>query len=78
MLLALLTTLATAQSLSVGGPCPGELTIDVTGLSPGARAALVYSTIGPGGDTLPAGPCRGVAVGLAGPRLATALTDIDR
>lgn len=55
-------------SLTVAGSCPGLLTIDIQGLTPGGRFAAVRST-SPGSAAIPGGGCAGVLLGLDSPRL---------
>jgi len=56
-----------AQTLAVTGPCPGVMTFDVTGASPFARIAFIYS-LNTGSWTVPSGfPCTGLVTGLAWP-----------
>ncbi|MFT4627681.1 MAG: hypothetical protein ACI8PZ_006368 [Myxococcota bacterium] len=79
-LLALaVSSTAAAQSLAISGSCPGPMTFDVTGLTPGAEIVLVAGS-GPGAARIPAGPCADLSSGLAGPlrKVAGPLRDADR
>ncbi|MFT4625814.1 MAG: hypothetical protein ACI8PZ_004485 [Myxococcota bacterium] len=69
---------AHAQTLDISGPCPGVVNVEVTGLTPGAEAAILLGRAGEGSDLVPAGPCVGVETGLAGIGLATRVRDADR
>ncbi len=60
--------LAAAQSLEVSGSCPGEVTFDAAGLSPGATVAWLYG-LEKGDDLISRGSCAGAASGLGGIRL---------
>ncbi|MFT4624470.1 MAG: hypothetical protein ACI8PZ_003129 [Myxococcota bacterium] len=51
--------------LSVVGECPGDVTIEATGLTPLERFSVLVG-LGLGGDTIADGPCVGVVTGLAG------------
>ena len=60
--------LAAAQSLEVSGSCPGEVTFDAAGLSPGATVAWLYG-LEKGDDLISRGSCAGAASDLGGIRL---------
>ena len=61
----LLSSLATASTLTLTGTCGGPVVVDVIGLTPGGKVAVL--TAGSEGSTpLPAGPCAGVPSGLDG------------
>ncbi len=77
ILLALVTT-SQAQTLDMSGPCPGRITVEVTGLTPGGDAAFITGVAGEGSDTLGMGPCSGTETGLAGLRFLTRIPDSDR
>jgi hypothetical protein len=55
-------------NLSLAGPCPGEVTLTLTGATPQAPVALLHGEEGM--SQVPGGPCAGTQLGLANPRLA--------
>jgi hypothetical protein len=57
-------------ALTIGGACPGAMTIDITGVSAGAPWALLLSGT-EGAAVLPGGPCAGTVSGLGDIRLGT-------
>jgi hypothetical protein len=58
-------SMASAQSLTVTGACPGEVAVEAVGLTPGGRAALIAGD--PGVGLLPGGPCPELDVGILRP-----------
>ncbi len=61
----------TAPLLAVTGACPGAVEVTLIGATPGGRVVLVGS-LGEGATEVPSGPCQGLEVGLAEPRLVFA------
>ncbi len=56
---------AASQTLALSGPCPGEMTLTVTGATPEGRVAfLTGSDLGP--DVVPGGPCTGTPLDITG------------
>lgn len=68
---------ALAQSLSFSGDCPGAVTIDVTGMTPGGTAVFLAGTAGEGSDVIGVGSCVGTETGLAGVRFLFRAVDDD-
>ena len=67
-----------APSVTVSGDCPGDVTIDVTGITPGGTIGIMWGTASPGGgETIPAGPCAGVESELTTLRYLFSVTDYD-
>ncbi len=62
-------------SLEVAGLCPGDVTLHLSGLTPEGTAALLWSPE-VGTSEVPRGPCSGVELGLAQPRLLATI-DLD-
>jgi len=62
-----LPAIASAQSVSAQGVCPGSVTIDVSGVTPGGIYAVVTSNVG-GSTVVPVGGCAGndINLGLSG------------
>ena len=58
----------TGVQLELTGPCPGIMTVDITGLSPNAGFALIGGSYG-GTDLIPGGMCGGVPTILTTPTL---------
>jgi hypothetical protein len=56
---------AAPPTLSIGGACPGVVTLSVTGGTPNERLAWVSSS-GPGSVAIPSGVCAGTPLGLDG------------
>lgn len=56
--------------LALGGSCPGEITVTVTGAAPRGPLALLGSDA-EGSQVLPPGPCEGTELGLESPALLT-------
>ncbi len=54
---------AKAQDLSIIGECPGEVTIDMTGFTPGGFVGIIVGD-GLGDMVVPGGPCIGADTGL--------------
>ncbi len=52
-------------TLTVAGPCPGNLTLTADNATPGAVVAFIYA-YGPGSVTIPTGTCAGTRLGLNG------------
>lgn len=52
--------------LTVGGACPGRLSLDISGVTPGGQVVLLTSAAD-GAATIPGGPCVDAMSGLAGP-----------
>lgn len=50
--------------------CPGEVTVDITGMTPNGTAAILFAPA-EGSDPIPAGPCAGEVTGLSGLDLLT-------
>ena len=68
-----------APDLAVYGECPGDVTIEVTGLDPYGTVTVVYgeeAAPGAGGE-IPKGPCEGVETELSSGKRAFDLTDSD-
>jgi hypothetical protein len=63
-------------ALAIGGSCPGPMTVDVTGITPGGQVGVISSTA-LGSDVVPAGLCAGTATGLASPNFMFLLNDTD-
>jgi hypothetical protein len=61
-----LATASAAPSLTVAGSCPGPMTFQADGLTPGG-SAVILAAAGPGAGTVPAGPCAGLPTGLSSP-----------
>lgn len=59
-------------TLTVGGACPGEATIQISGATPDGSLAVLLA-VAAGSFELPSGPCRGSEVALDLPRLLTAV-----
>jgi len=59
--------------VDVFGECPGEVSIDVSGGVPSGQADLVWATRA-GQTSIPVGPCAGLELSLADPRLIDTLT----
>lgn len=57
-------------SMGVEGSCPGEITVTVTGATPNAPVAVIYSP-DLGSFTVPAGPCMGTELDVRHPTVAT-------
>ena len=57
------TTVATAQSVSTSGSCPGVVTVDVSGVTPRGNFVILKGN-GPGAAVVPGGPCAGTVSGL--------------
>ncbi|MFT4621947.1 MAG: hypothetical protein ACI8PZ_000599 [Myxococcota bacterium] len=53
-----------AVTLTLGGACPGPVTIDATGFAAGSDYALLQA-LGVGDAPIPGGPCEGTPTGLA-------------
>jgi hypothetical protein len=68
---------AHAQSLRITGACPGPIDIEVSGMVPGSRAALLYTPFGTGLSVLPDSGCAGTVMDLASLRYATTIHDGD-
>ena len=68
--------IAGGPTLALSGSCPGPITIEVTGVTPGGRVGLLRGS-GVGGDRFASGPCAGVASGLTGPSLVRVVEDED-
>ncbi|MFT5456824.1 MAG: hypothetical protein ACI9K2_003314 [Myxococcota bacterium] len=77
--LSLLTIsgVASAQSLDFTGDCPGPVTIDVAGITPGGNAVFLMGAAGEGSDVIGVGACAGTVTGLSGLRFLTRATDAD-
>lgn len=75
-MLTTLTALAGGPMLDVTGSCPGPITFDVMGLTPGTRIAVLAGA--PGSDTLPGGPCADTRTDLSSVRLLSTVPDWDR
>ncbi|HEX9792463.1 MAG TPA: DNRLRE domain-containing protein [Planctomycetota bacterium] len=61
-------------SLSITGPCPGAITIDITGATPNRNVALVTATQ-LGAFVIPGGfPCTGTTLGLGSQNLTLRIT----
>ncbi|MFT4623205.1 MAG: hypothetical protein ACI8PZ_001861 [Myxococcota bacterium] len=72
---ALLTSgVASAQTLATAGSCPGDITVTVDGLTPGATAVFLLGPAGEGSDVIGIGGCAGTVTGLAGLRFGTRIT----
>ena len=65
---------ASAQTLSTDGECPGAVSMDLSGFTPGGTVAMLLGGAGEGDDVIGIGPCTGTVTGLAGLRLATRVT----
>jgi hypothetical protein len=63
-------------NLDAGGVCPGVVDVALIGMTPGGNAAVVKGNA-PGSSLIPAGPCAGTQLDLAGPSLVTIITDND-
>ncbi|MFT4627275.1 MAG: hypothetical protein ACI8PZ_005957 [Myxococcota bacterium] len=63
-------------ALDVSGSCPGEVTIEMSGLTPGGNATLLFGPAA-GADAIPAGACRGVETGLSPARWILTVPDSD-
>lgn len=50
-------------SLRVSGSCPGSMTFDASGATPGGAVAYIYA-FGAGNVVIPSGPCAGTELGL--------------
>lgn len=62
--------------LFVGGSCPGDATVDVTGLTEGGRVQwLIGDAVGE--DVVSDGDCVGASSGLTAPRTGLVMTDHD-
>jgi hypothetical protein len=70
----LLSGVASAQTLSTTGSCPGDVTIAADGLTPGGNAVFLIGAAGEGSDVIGIGACSGTVTGLAGLRMATRMT----
>lgn len=57
--------LSGSLSLETAGECPGLVTVNISGATPGATVALLRAT-GTGSSTIPGGPCAGTVIGLNG------------
>ena len=64
MLMLMVAAVASAQSVSVTGTCPGTVEIVVEGATPDARVVMMASATG-GSGLVPAGPCVGLQTSLA-------------
>ncbi len=60
-------------SLTLGGLCPGPITIDISGITPGGHFMILHG-LGPGTDVIPMGRCGGTVTGLAGVRKSPIFT----
>jgi len=65
-----------ALLLSIGGSCPGSVTISVIGGSAGSNLAIAGSASA-GSSSVPSGPCAGTELELDSPALRTVLTADD-
>lgn len=63
VLAVMVPAMASAQSLTVGGSCPGMVTLDISG-TPGGRAVMLSGT-GPGSDLVGPGRCGASVTGLS-------------
>lgn len=61
-----------SPSVTTGGTCPGQGRVVFEHFSPSGNIAVVRGS-GVGSSTVPAGPCAGTALPLAGPQLVTTL-----
>lgn len=61
-------------TLRLSGTCPGPVTVDITGATPGGTVAIAYSRTGAGSFTIPSGPCAGRALPIDRARLGTTTT----
>lgn len=59
--------------LGARGACPGSTTIELADGSPAGDVAFLRGS-GPGSTVVPGGPCAGIVVDLAGPRLLAVVT----
>lgn len=60
--------------MSLSGTCPGPITVDISGATPGGGVAIAYS-FATGSFTIPVGrPCAGTVLGLNSPTLLAVLT----
>ena len=57
---------AVGLDVSLSGSCPGVMTVDITGVTPGATVAIGISP-NMGNVSLPNGPCAGTQIDLGGP-----------
>ncbi|MFT4626337.1 MAG: hypothetical protein ACI8PZ_005014 [Myxococcota bacterium] len=72
-----LTGSASAQTVTLGGSCPGPVSIDVTGLTPGGNLVMIASN-SLGSATIPSGICAGTNTGLGAPmNWFGPVTDLD-
>ncbi|MCC6908492.1 MAG: hypothetical protein IT430_11160 [Phycisphaerales bacterium] len=60
-------------ALELSGPCPGQVTVDISGATPGGRVAIVYGTCN-GSTTIPGGQCAGTVLDVGGARLLRIVT----
>ncbi|MFT4626439.1 MAG: hypothetical protein ACI8PZ_005116 [Myxococcota bacterium] len=64
--LALFSAVASAQTLALGGDCPGVAAFELDGITPGGEVMLLVGS-GPGALSISGGPCRDADSGLSGP-----------
>lgn len=65
-LLVVSAALAVPPTVDVVGTCPGAVDLEIAGLTPSGNFAI-FASAGAGAHVVPAGPCAGVATGLAAP-----------
>ncbi|GEM_PF-5855475 len=60
-------------TIDLSGNCPGQITIRVSGATPGGRLAVIYGRCG-GHTTIPGGPCAGTQLDVGGAALLRYVT----
>lgn len=59
-------------SVSLGGTCPGPMSVNASGMTVGGPVAFAYGT--PGSFTAPGGPCAGLTVGINSPTILAVIS----
>ncbi len=62
-----------APEITVSGVCPGEVTVNISGVTPDGLVAILAAA-SEGTFTVPGGRCAGTELGLADPRVLTTVT----
>ena len=73
----LLPVAALAVGIGVAGSCPGPITFDISGISPGGQVAVLTAN-SPGLAAVPAGPCAGAEIPLDPRGLSLRVIRTDR